>query len=210
MRIPHYLVLSASGVYHFRLKVPAAAQAALGVRVLKQSLRTRDTRTAQIHPLLWAESVASDGTFAFKAEKKNHAPFFKIEKGDEWLLVTKPCVLVQRTTAKEQSKRLVAAGLPSRFIKKHGGVVVENHLNMVRPEGKPKVSPSVLAALLNSRALDQVFRCMNGSVAVSAFELEALPLPNPADLKMLSQLVKKRAARDELDAECNRLYGIGA
>ena len=162
------------------------------------------------YPLLWAESVASDGTFAFKAEKKNHAPFFKIEKGDEWLLVTKPCVLVQRTTAKEQSKRLVAAGLPSRFIKKHGGVVVENHLNMVRPEGKPKVSPSVLAALLNSRALDQVFRCMNGSVAVSAFELEALPLPNPADLKQLAQLVKKRAPREELDAECDRLYGIGA
>lgn len=63
MRIPHYLVLSASGVYHFRLKVPAAAQAALGVRVLKQSLRTRDTRTAQIHSSLlylrYASAIAA-------------------------------------------------------------------------------------------------------------------------------------------------------
>lgn len=52
MRIPHYLVRSDSGVYHFRLKVPADAQAALGVRVLKQSLRTRDSRIAQIHSSL--------------------------------------------------------------------------------------------------------------------------------------------------------------
>jgi len=63
MRIPHYLVLSVSGVYHFRLKVPADAQAALGVRVLKQSLRTRDTRTAQIHSSLlylrYASAIAA-------------------------------------------------------------------------------------------------------------------------------------------------------
>ena len=41
--------------------------------------------------------------------------------------------LVQRTTAKEQNRRLIAAELPASFIKKHGAVVVENHVNMVRP-----------------------------------------------------------------------------
>jgi integrase len=49
MRVPHHLVLSSTGVYHFRLKVPSVAQAALGLRVVKQSLRTRDSRAAQLY-----------------------------------------------------------------------------------------------------------------------------------------------------------------
>ncbi|WP_291184879.1 N-6 DNA methylase [Dokdonella sp.] len=159
-------------------------------------------------PLIWAESVSSEGKFAFRAEKKNHHPYFKLEKGDEWLLVLEPCVLVQRTTSKEQARRLIAAELPAYFIDEHGGVVVENHLNMIRSSQKPKVSPAVLATLLNSRALDEVFRCMNGSVAVSAFELEALPLPQPAELKKLRQLVREGASREKLEAECDRLYGL--
>ena len=48
MRIPHYLVRTPSGTYHFRLKVPAALQAALGVRVVKRSLATRDAREAAL------------------------------------------------------------------------------------------------------------------------------------------------------------------
>lgn len=159
-------------------------------------------------PLIWAESVSSDGKFLFRAEKKNHHPYFELEEGDEWLLVLEPCVLVQRTTSKEQARRLIAAELPAEFIDEHGGVVVENHLNMVRSSRKPEVSPAVLAALLNSRALDEVFRCMSGSVAVSAFELEALPLPQPAELRKLRRLVREGASRERLDVECDRLYGI--
>lgn len=48
MRIPHYLVRTRSGTYHFRLKIPAALQAALGVRVVKRSLATRDAREAAL------------------------------------------------------------------------------------------------------------------------------------------------------------------
>jgi adenine-specific DNA-methyltransferase len=47
---------------------------------------------------------------------------------------------------------------------------------------------------------------MNGSVAVSAFELEALPLPAAADLENLRNLVKQGADRGSLEAECARLY----
>ena len=31
---------------------------------------------------------------------------------DEWLLLDRSCVLLQRTTAKEQARRLIAAELP--------------------------------------------------------------------------------------------------
>lgn len=160
-----------------------------------------------VHPLIWAECVTSDGRFVFRALKRNHAPYFKLAAGDDWLRVDRPCVLVQRTTAKEQARRLIAAELPEAFVREHGGVVVENHLNMVRAIGTPLVAPAVLAVLLNSSAVDQVFRCMNGSVAVSAFELEAIPLPPARDLSRLAQFVAAGADKALLDAECDRLYG---
>lgn len=161
-----------------------------------------------VHPLIWAESVTSGGRFQFKADKKLHKPYFHLGDRDSWLLVERPCVLVQRTTAKEQARRLIAAELPKAFIRKHGGVIVENHLNMVCAGAQPLTRPDVLAALLNSETVDQVFRCMSGSVAVSAFELEALPFPSPEALGPLVALVARRASASEVEAECRRLYGL--
>jgi adenine-specific DNA-methyltransferase len=162
----------------------------------------------RVHPLIWAEAVGADGRFCFRAAKKNHAPYFKLEAIDGWLLVRQPCVLVQRTTAKEQARRLIAAELPAEFVAHHRGVVVENHLNMVRAIKGPKTPPAVVAALLNSAVVDQVFRCMNGSVAVSAFELEALPLPAPAALTRLARLLQANASSVVIEVECRRLYGL--
>ncbi len=163
-------------------------------------------------PLVWAESVTPDGRFAYRCEKTNHKPWFHpAAKGDEWLLTRRPCVLLQRTTAKEQARRLIAAEMPLSFLARHPrGVTVENHLNMLLPldDGPPPVPPAVLAAFLNSRAADRAFRCISGSVAVSAYELEAMPLPNPAALKELTALVVAGAARDRLDQAADRLYGI--
>jgi adenine-specific DNA-methyltransferase len=162
------------------------------------------------HPLVWAESVTADGRFVYRATKKNHAPYFKLQTGDGWLLVTDPCVLVQRTTAKEQARRLIAAELPASFIEGHGGVVVENHLNMVRAKGKPAVSPAVVAAILNSDVADQVFRCISGSVAVSAFELESLPLPNATAMKPIERLIARGASRQEIERALTKLYAGAA
>ena len=118
-----------------------------------------------------------------------------------------PCVLLQRTTAKEQCRRLIAAELPEQFLEKHGAVVIENHLNMIKPlNGTPRVSAAALAALLNSDVVDQVFRCINGSVAVSAYELQALPLPSPEDVKDIEALVETRARREIVQQAVERLY----
>ncbi|HEY7300011.1 MAG TPA: Eco57I restriction-modification methylase domain-containing protein [Xanthobacteraceae bacterium] len=159
-------------------------------------------------PLIWAEAVTSDGRFVWRAEKKNHAPYFEARNGDDWLITNCPCVLVQRTTAKEQNRRLIAAALPPQFVFRHGAVAVENHLNMVKPIGKrPPVSTEVLAKFLNSAAADRVFRCVSGSVAVSAYELEAMPLPPLDNLDDLVRLVRKGAPRDQLEAACMQIYG---
>ena len=161
-------------------------------------------------PLIWAEAITSDGQFVFRAEKRNHAPYFELREGDGWLITTKPCVLLQRTTAKEQSRRLIAAALPAEFIAKHGGVVIENHINMIRPITEaPQVSAEVLGEFVNSAAADRAFRCVSGSVAVSAYELESLPLPAPEDLRELARLVEAGADKATIEAACSRLFEGG-
>jgi adenine-specific DNA-methyltransferase len=84
--------------------------------------------------------------------------------------------------------------------------VVENHLNMIRPtNGASRVAADVVAAFLNSQAADRAFRCISGSVAVSAYELEALPLPSPDALKPLAKLVSTGGRQAEIEVACARL-----
>jgi len=171
----------------------------------KGQLRSRPCKDSV--PLIWAEAIAGPGRFIFRAEKQNHEPYFKLLKGDEWLKIDKPCVLIQRTTAKEQSRRLIAAVLPETFIAEHGAVVVENHLNMVRPlNGEPKVSAAAVAAILNSEIVDHTFRCISGSVAVSAFELEALPLPSIQRMQDVEEILRQGAGGRALETELQSIY----
>jgi adenine-specific DNA-methyltransferase len=171
----------------------------------KDQFRSRPGRDTL--PVIWAESVTADGRFVFRAEKRNHQPHFRALPGDEWMKVTAPCVLLQRTTAKEQQRRLIAAELPPAFIKSHDGVIVENHLNMVRPiGGAPKVPAAVVAAVLNSETLDRAFRCISGSVAVSAFELEALPLPSVEQMSKIIKLVARGVGQERIDAVLREIY----
>ncbi|WP_349367926.1 Eco57I restriction-modification methylase domain-containing protein [Salinarimonas sp.] len=164
------------------------------------------------YPLIWAECVRPDGTFAPPSKRRGHQPFFCPAPGESrWLLTHRQCVLLQRTTAKEQDRRLVATLLPADLLARAGAVVVENHLNMVRPlVDKPAISPEVVAAFLNSSAADRAFRCLSGSVAVSAYELEALPLPPARKLARFAGLVLRGDSAAALDAELARLYGEGA
>lgn len=160
-------------------------------------------------PVIWAEAVTFDGRFEWRSEKRNHAPWFLAKQPkDDWLIVTRPCVLLQRTTAKEQARRLIAAELPPSLIRRHRGVLVENHLNMVRAiVEKPAVPTAVIAALLNSAAVDSAFRCINGSVAVSAFELGELPLPDPKVMAKITARVAAGGTRNQIEALISAAYG---
>jgi hypothetical protein len=159
-------------------------------------------------PLIWAESVLPDGTFRFKSVRPNHKPFFELLPNQEYLVTKQECVLVQRTTAKEQHRRLISAVMPKAFLDHYGGwTVIENHLNIVKPTEDTRVSLEVISALLNSHTVDQVFRCMSGSVAVSAYELNALPLPDIQDLDALGDLIKSSRGKDEIETFIGRLYG---
>lgn len=102
---------------------------------------------------------------------------------------------------------MIAAELPESFIAKYRAVVVENHLNMVWVTApKPAIPPRLIAALLNSEIVDSAFRCINGSVAVSAYELEALPLPSLEEAAALETLLENRVSQQEFDEAVKKIY----
>lgn len=172
----------------------------------KSQLRTTHTKSS--YPLIWAESITPSG-FVFSADRKNHVPYIEINAKQNFLITTEECVLVQRTTSKEQGRRLLAAILPQEFIKNSGGVVIENHINTVYPNGLfTSVKPSVIAEVLNSQVVDRVFRCISGSVAVSAYELNAIPLPTAEQLLEVESLLNSNALKHEIEKRIASFYGV--
>jgi adenine-specific DNA-methyltransferase len=160
-------------------------------------------------PLIWAECIDPSGSGVFKHKAtRNHALWYLPYDNKDSNIVTTACVLLQRTTAPEQTRRLVAADLPEQFLKKHKGMVsIENHVNMIKPNGKQVLSLKAIARLFNSEVVDQVFRCINGSIAVSAYELNNIPFPNPKDLMLLDSLLEKGASDAEVEEYIRSLYG---
>lgn len=178
-RTPHDVAL-ASTAAQMRTRLEALGwRAATGPLVWnRHKTQLRREPGAGTRPLVWAEAVRADG-FCFDYSFREH-PFVRVLADQDFLVDRRESVLVQRTTAKEQDRRLIACVLPGDFVAREGGVVVENHVNVLRPVGEPIVSARTVAAALNTRTMDRLFRCISGSVAVSAAELHALPLPSPA------------------------------
>ncbi len=164
-------------------------------------------------PLIWAEAVRA-ASFNFNYRTRSSAPFVFLRENQEFLLSSGPCVLVQRTTAKEQERRLIACTLPDDFIHRWDKFVVENHVNVLHITEPDHVSPRALSAILNTRIVDQVFRCLSGSVAVSAAELHALPLPAKEVFEEVDVLLADTPTRSshrvqkEVEMAVARSYGV--
>lgn len=155
-------------------------------------------------PVIWADAVTQQCKFSEDAVKLHHRchRWYEPSRISDPSLVNKSCILVQRTTAKEQDRRLVCAVLPASFIRKHRYVAVENHLNMIVSNStKPAIPLKALSIFLKTHVADQILRCISGSVAISATELEAMPLPSAEELL--------RACKSaDVEAAIRRLYRI--
>lgn len=171
----------------------------------KEQLRTEKAKS--VLPLIWAESVTAKG-FNFSAAKRGHVPYIKIKSSQPHLLTLESCVLVQRTTSKEQGRRVLGAVIPQDFIDRSGGVVVENHLNIIHSTAiTRKVGVETVNVLINSEMFDRVYRCISGSVAVSAYELMSVPLPSVKDLLWLEKIIEEGSDRLTIEKCIARLYG---
>ena len=154
-------------------------------RMSNMRLRSKGQRL-WICPLIWATQIGADGVHRFLAGKREHANrYVTVSPDDVRGVVTTPSVAVQRTSSKDQAQRVRCAPIAAAFLSEHGGYIGENHVNFLVPiEGRePAIGVEALAALLNSRAVNRVFRCLSGTATVSAFELSSLPLPDPETVR---------------------------
>jgi adenine-specific DNA-methyltransferase len=106
------------------------------------------------------------------------------------MLLSEPAALAQRTTAPEQQRRVVCVEMTGESLHAWGrAVVVENHVNVIRPSNLASaLSLAALVAVLSTRTIDRLTRCISGSVALSAYELESLPLPDETTLAQWENL----------------------
>jgi adenine-specific DNA-methyltransferase len=135
-------------------------------------------------PVLWGADIAA-GTVRRDATRDSLRYLAMTGDRDRAVMALRqPAILVQRTTAPEQTRRLVSADLNAEILTAWGGaVVVENHVNVLRPcVPAPLLDRATLARVLGTPTLDRVMRCLSGSVAVSAYELAALRLPDQKTL----------------------------
>jgi len=129
-------------------------------------------------PLIWSTDIGQDGRFEF-GQNEHRQRFVVIAKRDDKVVHRCSAVALQRTTAKDDSRRLVAAPISAAFVQRHGGYVGENHVILLLKGERAVCDENLLAAILRSHTVDRLFRCISGSVAVSATELAQLPLPDP-------------------------------
>ena len=134
-------------------------------------------------PLVWATDINKDGCFEPGRPSKYHRieRYVEIDANCRGI-VSKQSVLLQRLTSSDQNRRLVAAAVPDKFLLEQGGFICENHVIVLETGKNNPWTPQLLAELLNSKCVDQVFRSISGSSNVSISELNELPLPDPKRL----------------------------
>lgn len=165
--------------------------------------RTRRFRRGDVRafPLIWSTDVSRSGSLRF--ERHRHSKRFVVipQRCDE-LVNRLPAIALQRTTAKDDARRLVAATVEEEFISRYGGYIGENHVLFLFKTEKAVCDVRLLAQILRCKTVDRIFRCLSGSVAVSTSELAALPLPDPT-------IVAGALARGEkIESAVNQGYGL--
>ncbi|RWK26559.1 MAG: hypothetical protein EOR44_26920 [Mesorhizobium sp.] len=156
----------------------------------RERARLHSTRQRGDFPLLWASAIRPDGSFDFKASKRlgNASWYSPPNKDDVGYATVRAAVIVQRTSNRDQKRRLNAAAVPERFRNQHKkGFIAENHVIVLEAiNASPAVTPARLARLLNSEIVNERFSAVSGTFSVSAKLLQRLALPRPELVKGLN------------------------
>jgi adenine-specific DNA-methyltransferase len=144
-------------------------------------------------PLLWLQHVRR-GAVSWPLGSGFRKPERVRASAGRLLVPTANYVVLRRFSAKEEPRRLTAAPLLARdCATTHIGL--ENHLNYIHRAGEGLAAEEArgLAALLNSRVLDEYIRVVSGNTQVSATELRALPLPERSFIVRLGRVADDAA-----------------
>ena len=131
-------------------------------------------------PLIWPCNFENGKIEIKDSLEKKPQYFIRSSKTERVMLAPGNYVLVKRFTSKEESRRIQCAVLPQEFFEKHGGVCIENHVNILA-KGKGSMSTDEmmgLFVLFNSSYYDDYYRILNGSTQVNATEFNTICTPS--------------------------------
>jgi adenine-specific DNA-methyltransferase len=137
-------------------------------------------------PLFWAHNIKPGARCKpYDGEPDAHRIGFVKIKADSTAIIRSDAIIVQRTSNKRQSRRLIAAVVRQSAVPGERGFVGENHTIIIIPDPtkKQKIPIAMLCRLLNTAAIDARFRRMSGSVSVSTKALNQLPLPTAMHIR---------------------------
>lgn len=121
--------------------------------------------------------------------------------GPKLLVKNSTQIVLRRFSAKEESRRIIAAILPEGAFGTEL-IALENHLNyLYRPGGMLTDEEAMgITAFLNSTLVDRYFRITNGNTQVNATELRKLPLPRQDQLTRIGDQVARLPNKQDFDA----------
>lgn len=135
-------------------------------------------------PLFWAHNVRANKKCQPDDGAGGRIGFARIPQ-DCTAILRSDALILQRTSNRRQKRRLIAGIVRQSDVVGGQGYITENHTIVVLPQpDKKRLLPlSLLCRLLNTKAVDDRFRRMSGSVSVSTKALRDLPLPMPSDVR---------------------------
>ncbi|MBI4755037.1 MAG: N-6 DNA methylase [Betaproteobacteria bacterium] len=148
----------------------------------RQRYATRDQirKGARVVPLIWQSDISATGVLTLAEGCETQARYIEMGAEPTAHVVCRPAVALQRVTSDDQAHRLVCAPVPQSTYDEFGGVVGENHVNLIEQDAKgSRIDAETLCAILRTRTMDRLFRIISGVTNVSAYELMLLPLPDP-------------------------------
>lgn len=127
-------------------------------------------------PLIWAKNVRV-GQLCRPAGKEGLKTDFVHFDGPSASIIRTSAAVMQRTTNDKQPRRLLAAVVAPDVVETWGGFVTENHTIVLTSEDAEQLELAV--AVLNTAAVDDRYRLVSGTAAVSVKLLRDLDLPKP-------------------------------
>lgn len=181
----------------------------------RQKERCREERIPRRkneYPLIWAHCIKANEPCRPSTHRIYGQPGLKsLVKFDTPVesLINKPSIILQRTTNRNQARRLIAGYISKSMINEYGSLISENHTIVVYPLPgvKQKLNLKTMCRLLNSKSVDMRYRQVSGTVSVSVKLLRIIPFPPPT---LIMERLRANLTSDKFDAiveDCYREAG---
>lgn len=157
-------------------------------------------------PILWSESITSKGVKFEIAHSNGKYKWYK--PVSDIGVIREPCVVIKRTSSKEQVRRIQAGYLSKNIVEKNQGFIAENHVNVLFKDNKTSIRLNTILKFLSSEIFEELFKCSSGTVTVSATELRQIPMPSYEGMMLFQDMVGRSSSAELINEAAEIAYGM--